>query len=158
MNLAFPLTNFRFFLFFHPSISFFWSKIFVFSLSLTISCNEAWGAFLREYKSAVDKKIPVKKMKANKKTVWMKAGVVKSVKKHQLYMKYRRTQKYKDYQEYAKQRNRAKKAVVRAQAAWEKKLCLNLRWNQSNFFCSSDTSDEIINKGLREWTYWIVCK
>ena len=78
---------------------------------------------LREYKSAVDKNILVKKMKANRKPVWMKAGVVKSVKKkHQLYMRYRRTQRYKDYQQYAKQRNRAKKAVVRAQAAYEKKI------------------------------------
>ena len=78
-----------------------------------ISCNEAWGVFLREYKSAVDKNIPVKKMKANKKPVWMKAGVVKSIKKkHQLYMRYRRTQRYKDYQEYAKQRNRAKKGNI----------------------------------------------
>ena len=36
MNLAFPLTNFHFFLFFHASILFFWSKMFVFSLSLLI--------------------------------------------------------------------------------------------------------------------------
>ena len=40
MNLAFPLTNFRFFSFFHASISFFWSKIFVFSLSLSITLRE----------------------------------------------------------------------------------------------------------------------
>ena len=100
-----------------------------------LSCNEAWGVFLREYKSAVDKNIPVKKMKANRKPVWMKAGVVKSVKKkHQLYMRYRRTQRYKDYQEYAKQRNRAKKAVVRAQAAYEKKIMSEFKMKPKQLF------------------------
>ena len=53
----------------------------------------------------------------------MKAYVKKAVKKkHNLYMKYRRTQRYKDYREYAEQRNKTKKVVEKAQADYEGKL------------------------------------
>ena len=67
--------------------------------------------------------MPLKKIKTNKKPLWMKAGVKKSVKKkHHLYMKYRQTMRNKDYLEYVKQRNITKKAVVKAQADFEKKI------------------------------------
>ena len=63
-----------------------------------LSCNAAWEVFQTEYKQAVDKHVPLKKIKTNKKPLWMKAGVKKSVKKkHHLYMKYRQTMRYKDY-------------------------------------------------------------
>ena len=91
-----------------------------------LSCNAAWEVFrteYKQYKQAVDKHVPLKQVNTNKKPLWMKAGVKKSVmKKHHLHMKYRWTMRYKDYLEYVKQRNITKKAVVKTQADFEKTI------------------------------------
>ena len=47
-----------------------------------LSCNEAWNVFQTEYKIAVDKHVPMKKVKANRKSLWMKSGVKKAVRKN----------------------------------------------------------------------------
>ena len=46
-----------------------------------LSCNAAWEVFPIRIQTGSDKHIPLKKFKTNKKPLWMKAWVKKTVKK-----------------------------------------------------------------------------